>query len=676
MEQAVSRKINEDPATENTVFPFSAISGQVRLKTALMLCAINPKIGGVLIRGEKGTAKSTSVRALASLLPEIDTVEGCPFNCKPGEKKERCGWCRIQPENKDLQKPVPVITLPLNATQDRVAGGIDFEQSIQTGGQAFQPGLLAAAHRGILYVDEVNLLDDHLVDLILDAAASGVNRVQRESIAFTHASRFVLVGTMNPEEGELRPQLLDRFGLSVNVSGESDLQTRITLMKRREEFDENPADFLRTWSAADGEITAQLRVARNALGKIRVLPRDRNRISEICCQEHVAGHRADIIMERTACALASWQGRLYLTETDLEQAAAYVLPHRRRELENPPPPHPAPPETTNDRSAETPDDKPSDQSPESGPTDDNQNIQPETDALHEPPPQTGQSVEERIFAIGQTFDVKRLQTSKDRVARRGTGRRSRSRTARKSGRYIRARPADDFSDLALDATLRAAAPYQQSRGKDAGPAVCIRPTDVRRKVRERRIGNFIVFVVDASGSMGAAKRMVAAKGAVMSLLLDAYRMRDRIAMVAFRKSEAELLLPPTNSITTASRLLEELPAGGRTPLSAGLIKGYETARNRLHKDPTARPILVIVTDGKSNMAVGSGTDPLAEARAMAEKMAEDTRMTYLMVDTETEGPMAFGLAGELAEAMGAEYMKIENLQADDLVNAVKDFQNA
>ena len=655
------------------MFPFSAVSGQDRLKTALMLCAIHPKIGGVLIRGEKGTAKSTSVRALASLLPEIDTVEGCPFNCKPGEVAERCIWCRMQSSNEVLGKRVPVITLPLNATQDRVAGGIDFEQSIQTGAQTFQPGLLAAAHRGILYVDEVNLLDDHLVDIILDAAASGVNRVQREGIAFAHASRFVLVGTMNPEEGELRPQLLDRFGLSVTVAGETDPYTRMTLMQRREAFDLNPADFLRMWSAAEREIKTQLRVARNALGKVGVSARDRDRISEICCQANVAGHRADIIMERTACALAAWQGRPHLTEADLEQAAAYVLPHRRRELENPPPPQPDPSETADDRPPEIPEEESAGQSQESGTDCENENFPPEFDNPSEPSPPTGQSVQERIFDIGETFDVKRLQTPKDRLARRGTGRRSRSRSARKSGRYIRSRPADDFSDLALDATLRAAAPYQQRRKSGAGPAVRIRPNDVRRKVRERRIGNFIVFVVDASGSMGAAKRMVATKGAIMSLLLDAYRMRDRIAMVAFRKNEAELMLPPTNSITMATRLLKEMPTGGRTPLSAGLTKGYETARNRLHKDPAARPILVIVTDGKSNVAEGNGADPLAEARAMAEKMAGDARMSYLVVDTETDGPMAFGLAGELADAMDAGYMKIENLQADDLVNAVKDY---
>jgi magnesium chelatase subunit D len=568
-----------------------------------------------------------------------------------------------------------MITLPLNATQDRVAGGLDFEMSVRTGCQAFQPGLLAAAHRGILYVDEVNLLDDHLVDIILDAAASGTNRVQREGIAFAHPSRFVLVGTMNPEEGELRPQLLDRFGLSVTVSGEADPRTRMALMHRREAFDADPAEFSRSWSEADRETSAQILSARQQLSGVRVTEHDRNRISELCRQGRVAGHRADIVMERTACALAAWHNRSQVTEAILDEAASYVLPHRRRTIEQPPPPD-APQQARNDQPPETDDAKQPEQSPDAGSAGQAHSGPPDSPPTSEALPSAGQSVEERIFSIGQTFAVKRLQSPKDRLARRGTGRRSRSWTARKSGRYVRSQPDDNSSDLALDATLRAAAPYQQRRRNEFGPAVCIRPIDVRRKVRERRIGNFIVFVVDASGSMGAAKRMMATKGAIMSLLLDAYRMRDRFAMVTFRKNVAKLVLPPTNSIAMAARLLEDLPTGGRTPLSAGMIKGYETTRNRLLKDPNARPIMMLITDGKSNVTAGNTVDALAETRNIALKMAQDERMTYVVVDCETNGPMAFGLAGQLAQALGARYMKIDNLQADDLVRAVKDCQNA
>lgn len=667
------REIHKDPSV-SSVFPFSAILGQDRLKMALLLCAIEPKIGGVLIRGEKGTAKSTSVRALAALLPPIEVHRHCPLNCDPRLPEELCTQCREQQASSIVWQPVQIITLPLNATQDRVAGGIDFEQSFRSGCQAFQPGLLASAHRGILYVDEVNLLDDHLVDIILDAAASGKNRVQREGIAFAHPSRFILVGTMNPEEGELRPQLLDRFGLSVTVTGEAYPRTRMTLMHRREAFDEDPADFSRCWSEAESETRAQILTARQQLSRVRTTARDRNRISELCRQGRVAGHRADIVMERTACALAAWHDRSQLTEAILEEAASYVLPHRRRNIEPPPPG--ASQTTQNDQPPETHDAKQSEQSPDADSAGEPQSASPESPPSPEASPSMGQSVEERIFSIGQTFDVKRLQSSKDRLARRGTGRRSRSWTARKSGRYVRSQPDDDFSDLALDATLRAAAPYQQRRRNECGPAVRIRPVDVRRKVRERRIGNFIVFVVDASGSMGAAKRMIAAKGAIMSLLLDAYRMRDRFAMVTFRKNEATLVLPPTNSIAMAARLLEDLPTGGRTPLSAGMIKGYETARNRLLKDPNARPIMMLITDGKSNVTTGNTADPLTEVRSIALKMAQDERMTHVVVDCETNGPMTFGLAGHLAEAMGARYMKIENLQADDLVRAVKDCQNA
>ncbi|MFP4475677.1 MAG: putative cobaltochelatase [Desulfatibacillaceae bacterium] len=655
------------------MYPFSAIVGQDRLKTALLLCVVDPGIGGVLVRGEKGTAKSTTVRALANLLPDIEVAAGCPFSCDPADGNGACPWCSDNGNGRGVERRrVRVLTLPLNATEDRVAGGLDFEQAVRTGQRHFSPGLLAQAHRGILYVDEVNLLDDHLVDLVLDAAASGTNRVEREGISFSHPSRFVLVGTMNPEEGELRPQFLDRFGLCVDVSGEQDPETRAMVMETREAHDTDPSDFFARYQEADDAFAAQILTARASLGSVTLTTQQRNRIVSLCREAGVAGHRADIVMERTARAHAALTGRNSVEDEDIAEAARLVLPHRFREAEPPPPPPPEPP-------PQEPEDSPDDPPPErdsQAPPPSPEHDPAEQPPAQAPPPPSNRPVEERIFEIGKTFGVRRIETRKDRLARRGTGRRSRTRTAEKKGRYVKSRLADMGADLALDATLRAAAPHQAER-RGAGPmAVNIRPQDIRAKVREKRIGNVIVFCVDASGSMGAGKRMAAAKGAVMSLLLSAYRMRDHVALVAFRKSGAELLLPPTNSVSLAARYLETLPTGGRTPLSAGLSKAYEVARNRLFKDPLARPIVIVITDGRSNVALNGDRKPLDEAAAVAARISRDPRMQYVVVDSEPPGYLAFGMAARISAELGARHYKIEDLAAGDLAAVVKDARHA
>lgn len=649
-----------------TIYPFAAIVGQERLKKALILCAIQPRISGLLIRGEKGTAKSTTVRALAALLPEIPTIAGCSFGCDPNHPEKFCYQCRMKWSPIIIHRPVRVITLPLNATEDRVTGGIDFDQTVKTGKRTFQPGLLAAAHRGILYVDEVNLLDDHLADIILDAAASGINRVEREGISFVHPAQFVLVGTMNPEEGELRPQFLDRFGMCVEVSGEKDPELRQILMERREAFDLNPSAFFQTWRLANQELASKIVYARHLVSKIVVGFEAREQIAEICRRASVAGHRADLMMELAASAICAWDGRVTLSGSDLQEAASFVLPHRKRDFRQP---HQITPQEkhTENTGPESPDSPlPEKFSPE---LQQSHTRSERSECQHD-------SVKDRIFAIGQTFSVKRMDTPKDRFSRRGSGRRSRTRSAQKTGRYVRSIMSHDFSDMALDATLRAAAPCQKQREGKSGLKVTILKQDVRKKIREKRMGNYIVFVVDASGSMGARKRMIATKGAIMSLLLDAYRMRDRIAMVTFRKTGAELLLPPTNSIVTAARMLSELPVGGKTPLSAGLTEGYKVANIRLHKDPLARPILIFITDGRSNMAIDKNMNPIAETMSVAAKMAKDHRMTYIVVDTEPEGHIQFNLAARLAHALSARHFKIENLRSDDLVRVVRETQHA
>jgi magnesium chelatase subunit D len=670
------------------VYPFSAIIGQDQMKLALLLNAIDPHIGGVLIRGEKGTAKSTAVRALAALLPEIRGVKGCPYFCDPSYPAGLCARCK---ENTGgplawVSRKVKVADLPLNATEDMVLGGIDFGAAVKSGHRQFQPGLLAKANRGILYIDEVNLLDDHIVDVILDASGSGENVVEREGISYRHPASFILVGTMNPEEGELRPQFLDRFGLCIRMTGETDPEKRVELMKRREEYDNAPDAFLKHFDEENRRIANKIAGSRQILSDVRLSKKLRIFITELCLENNVAGHRADIVIERTAAALAAYEGRVEIGEDDVKRAAELALSHRRRDAAPPPPP--PPPEQPKEDSQDNEENQEEQQEQDQHDHEENQTSDQENRSTREmpemdfdesdsdEPDQRGDenSSREQIFEIGSTFKVRRIAPEKDRILRRGSGKRSRTRTAQKQGRYIKSTLPKGQGDIALDATLRAAAPYQLSRRGEGGGngnlAVFIKEQDLREKVREKRVGNFILFLVDASGSMGARARMVASKGAILSLLLDAYQKRDRVAMVSFRNREAAVNLPPTSSIETAAKLLEEMPVGGRTPLSAGLIKGYDLVRIRLLKEPSSRPIFIIITDGKTNTALGDGK-PVDEALGFASKMGAEERVKYVVVDTEQAGMITFGLAGKLASTLGADYFKIDDLKANELVDIAR-----
>ncbi len=666
----------------NTVYPFSAIVGQSQLKLALILNAINPRIGGVLIRGEKGTAKSTAVRALAAILPKIKAVTGCPYCCDPDDTHEICPWCRENLSMREIfRHPIRVVTLPLNATEDRVTGGIDFNLAVKKGVRTLQQGLLAKAHRGILYVDEVNLLDDHIVDLVLDAAASGENRVEREGLSFCHPARFILVGTMNPEEGELRPQLLDRFGLCVEVFAESDLEDRKLLMQRREVYDNHPHDFIARFQGQNKETAEKIVQARGLLPNVTI-PQDlRTFICDLCTQNNVAGHRADLVIEQASLAYAALRERHEVTMEDINKIAQMALFHRIRNMAPPPPPHQHEHEHENN---DPPEDEPNEQQEEKQ----EQQDQIEADAGQESeidPSGRDQDTDaeqgqqensqpsdagEQIFDVGKTFKVKKFVSPKDRIFRRGSGRRSRTRTGQKQGRYIKSTARNRANDIAFDATLRAAAPYQLRRKTENGLCVQLRPEDIREKIREKRIGNFLLFLVDASGSMGVRGRMLASKGAIMSLLLDAYQKRDRVAMISFRGKEAIVNLPPTSSVELAGKLLKKLPVGGRTPLSAGLVKCHELLRSSLLREPTSRPIVLVITDGKANVAMGTDK-PVKEALEFASRMAFDDRIQFIVVDTEGTGLVRFGLSGQLAAAMNAKHFQIEDLKADRLLDLLR-----
>ncbi|MEU9922913.1 putative cobaltochelatase [Streptomyces griseoluteus] len=653
----------------STRFPFTAVVGQQDLQLALLLNAVAPNIGGVLVRGEKGTAKSTAVRALAALLPEVEVVAGCRFSCDPASPDPTCPdgpHTGAAAEARDAR----MVELPVGASEDRLVGALDIERALAEGVKAFEPGLLAAANRGILYVDEVNLLHDHLVDVLLDAAAMGASYVEREGVSVRHAARFLLVGTMNPEEGELRPQLLDRFGLTMEVAASREPDQRVEVVRRRLAYDDDPAAFAARWADEEHAVRQRIVAARELLPKVRLSDGALKQIAATCAAFEVDGMRADIVMARTATALAAWDGRSDVLAEDVRQAALLALPHRRRRN-----PFDAPGldedklDRTLEESAGDDDDPGPDgpggggqPSPEEGPQGGDAGARPETGEDGEPQPAAGGAGEQAPARAAEPFRTKALTVPG--VGAGAAGRRSRARTER--GRTTGAlRPRGALTKLHLAATVRAAAPHQRARGR-SGPGLVLRRDDLRQAAREGREGNLVLFVVDASGSMAARQRMSAVKGAVLSLLLDAYQRRDKVGLVTFRGTAAEVALPPTSSVDAAAARLESLPTGGRTPLAAGLLKAHDVLRVERLRDPSRRALLVVVTDGRAT----GGPEPVALAGRAARLLGAES-VASVVVDCES-GPVRLGLAGRLAEELGGTAVTLEELRADAIAGLVRD----
>lgn len=555
-------------------FPFGAVVGQDEAKLALMLAAVEPAIGGVLLRGQKGSAKTTLARGLARLLADR----------------------------------APFVELPIGTTEDRLVGSIDLAAALTGGEVRFAPGLLAAAHGGVLYVDEVNLLPDHLVDVLLDVAVSGVNRVEREGVSHSHPSRFVLIGSMNPEEGDLRPQLLDRFGLAADVLAPADPAERASAVRRRMAFDADPAAFAGAWP--DEPLPANSPAS---------LPDDLvYTVSVLCASVGVEGLRADLVICRGAAALAGIEGRGTTTVEDVRRVAPLALAHRRRRQ----------------------------------PFDDPGMAPDEID----------QALEQAAADTGPKDEIAQPDEAPERVARLeapraaapgASGRRSMVEGPR--GRLVGSRkPSGTLQSVAVGPTIRAAAARRATC--DQGPLVAA--GDVREAVREQRAGNLVILAVDASGSMGAENRMEAAKGAVLGLLLDAYQRRDRVALVTFRGDGADVALRPTGSVEVAKARLTDLPTGGRTPLAAGIHTALALAQH-----PADRPLLVLLSDGRAT-AGPDGQDPLVAAKEAAAEVRR-RKVPAVVVDAEN-GPTRLGLAAELAEAMGARYLTLPQLSAASL----------
>ncbi|MFI1399676.1 putative cobaltochelatase [Streptomyces sp. NPDC020681] len=661
----------------STPYPFTAIVGQDDLRLALLLNAVSPQVGGVLVRGEKGTAKSTAVRALSALIPQVDIVAGCRFSCDPGSPDPACPDGPHEAGGA-ATRPARMVELPVGASEDRLVGALDIERALAEGVKAFEPGLLADAHRGILYVDEVNLLHDHLVDLLLDAAAMGASYVEREGVSVRHAARFLLVGTMNPEEGELRPQLLDRFGLTVEVTASREPDQRVEVVRRRLAYDDDPAGFADRWAGDENALRARIVAARALLPEVLLGDGALRQIAATCAAFEVDGMRADIVMARTATALAAWAGRTEVIAEDVRQAALLALPHRRRRN-----PFDAP-GLDEDKLDDTlqefgdqdddPDPGPDGpggggggQPPQGGPDAPPQGEEParpqEADGGE---PQSAGGGEQQAVRAAEPFRTKAL--SVPGIGEGAAGRRSRART--EHGRTTGARrPRGALTKLHLAATVQAAAPHQRARGR-SGRGLVVRRDDLRQANREGREGNLVLFVVDASGSMAARQRMSAVKGAVLSLLLDAYQRRDKVGLVTFRGKDAEVALPPTSSVDAAAARLELLPTGGRTPLAAGLLKAHHVLRVERMRDPSRRALLVVVTDGRAT----GGVDPVALASRSARLHAAEGTAA-IVVDCES-GPVRLGLAVELARDLGGTAVTLDELRADAIAGLVKDVRTA
>ncbi len=617
---------------------------------SLILCAVHPGIGGVLVRGEKGTAKSTVVRALATLLPAVQDENG--------------------------SRPAKLVELPVGATEDRVVGSIDLEKVLRDGERAFQPGLLAAAHRGVLYVDEVNLLHDHLVDVLLDAAAMGRVHVERDGVSHSHPAQFVLVGTMNPEEGELRPQLLDRFGLAVEVTASRDVDVRMNVVRRRMNYERDPHAFAAEFRNDDIAVAEQILAARKILDDVVLSDKELRRIAALCASFDVDGMRADLVLARTASAHAAWRGASEVAEEDVRIAAELALPHRRRrdpfdepgiddkqldeamqdaaeQAEQQPDPEPDP-----DGGGGAPEPEAPDADDSQSPSSDTQSSDPQSESA-QPPSSSGTGSEKQAGTPGAQFRARLLEVPG--VGEGAPGRRSRSRSSH--GRSVRP-TVESGRGLHLVGTLFAAAEQQVVRGRRSG-RLKLEPADLRGAIKEGREGNLIVFVVDASGSMAARDRLSAVTGAVLSLLRDAYQRRDKVAVITVRGTEAETVLPPTSSVDVAVTRLRKMNTGGRSPLAQGFLQARELVLRERVRDPLRRALVVALTDGRAT----GGTDPVGRARIAARRIASD-KIASVVVDCES-GMVRLGLAADFAACLGGGYVALADLSAEQVAAVVR-----
>lgn len=644
---------------ERRVFPFSAIVGQEAAKQALTIALVNPAAGGLLISGPKGTAKSTLARAAA------------PFTAAGS-----------------------MVELPIGATDDMVFGSIDMEAALATGERRLRPGLLFRAAGTVLYMDEVNLLRPDFLTAVLDSAANGFFDLQRDGVSYREEVSYTAVGTMNPEEGTLSSSTLDRFGMFVSLENHEDKSAREEIVRRVMAFEKDSAAFREKYAAKDTALADQIASARAVLPEVEASEAMLELAAQYCARAYCRGNRADLYLLEAARAVAALAGRRYIMPQDIEAAAMFVLPHRMGEPPQSQPPKAEDPQTTDEESTEEADDTEENDAPDEpedapegddGDTADEDGSSPEDEEKRpeeEPPPKSDEGEQEppqdaagnmdQVFAALESLLSPRLAIEHppqwEHEKREGSGKRSLTRTDSRMGRYVRAEMprAQRGLDLAFDATLRAAAPYQRSR--HGAQAVIIRPEDYRSRVREKHIGANLIFLVDASGSMGAQERMKTVKGVILSLLKEAYQKRDRVGLIAFRRDRAEVLLPVTRSVDLAEKLLRDLPTGGKTPLAEGLESALSMIYGLSQRDKGQQTAVILITDGRAN-ATYAGDDPVVRALEAAEKFSR-AKVMSVVLDTENDF-LKLGIAREIAKKMGAGYYTLKRLSSERVLRIVE-----
>lgn len=619
-------------------FPFSAVLGLNHAKTAILIVLVNPRAGGLLISGPRGIGKSTLMRSTQELI-------------------ER-----------------PWRDIPVSVTEDRLFGTIDTEKAIYSGQKKLYPGIINEADQGVLYLDDANLLREDLLDSILNIAEVGAYQLERDGLSLRCDTSFTIIAAINPESGMLSGACLDQFGLFVNVDNIHDENTRVEILKRTISFEKDCASFCNLWKLENEKIKKAIHSAMSLLPKVVVSSAMIQLASVYALKAHVSGHRADIYLIEAARALAALAERRYVLPKDLEKAAEFVLPHRMRKNCEQELPQSDEPEDSDKNDIEKDQESENNNLGDDGEDPSRNHIVEVTgnggnnDESSSDMPEFPQGADDEKVDSADLHVILPplwIQNEKKQFTPKGSGKRNITRSDERQGRYVKAGiPKGETHDIAIDATLRAAAPHQKGRQSN-GCAVVIRHEDIRRKQREKRTGNIFLFLVDASGSMGARERMKAVKGVVFKMLAGAYQKRDRVGMIAFRRDRAEVLLPITRSIEFAQKKLAALPTGGKTPLAQGLIKA-EDMLDRLYKqDPLQDPVLILITDGRATNSLNKNTDPVRDALSEAERIGH-RHMLAAVIDTES-GFIKLGLAKELAQKMGASYFHVDKISEDRLL---------